>query len=103
VRAIRRMAQPKWNEARKDYDFMDPAFLHLQDRNQKTARALIVYYGCPAIAAKKPGLSTPEQIYHFVSGLLAENVLELIAATIQAGGMELVERANFTSTGASES
>jgi hypothetical protein len=102
VRAIRREAQPPYDERRKDYNYFDPAFLRLRDRNDKVARAMIVYAGCPAIAAKRPGLVDKEEIHLFVSTVLSENILDLIAATIQVGGMELVDRANFISTSASE-
>jgi hypothetical protein len=106
VRRIRREAQPPFLKERGtsgDYDYTNAAYLAKRDRNEKVARAVLVYSGCPAIAAKKPGLRNAEEIYQFVKGVWTENILELIALTIQAGGMELVDRANFTSTSASES
>lgn len=98
VRAIRRLAQPKWNPVIKDYDYTGPEYLQKRDENDKVARSLVIYYGCAAIASGKPALVKPEEIHAYVSGLLPETVLEVIASTIQIGGVSLVERANFTST-----
>ena len=48
-------------------------------------RALMIYAGCPAVAAKKPGLVVPEMIYDYVRGVLSETVLEIDGAVIQGG------------------
>lgn len=102
VRAIRREAQPVYVPAQKDYDYTDKAYLAKRDANEKIARNLIVYCGCPAIAAKRPGLTDKKQIHDFVRDLLSEPILEIVALTIQAGGMGLADRVNFTSPAASE-
>lgn len=105
VRKLRRQAQPPWNDARKDYDVMSQNYLATRDKNEKKARALIVYTHCPAVAAKKPGLTNQDEIFGFVQGLFAENVLEILSLTIQGGGLEvdLEERTNFISPPGSES
>jgi len=67
ILALRRRAQPP---RMKDpgpngdyYNHADPAYLDLQTKYDKMARALRVYTGCPVIAAKKPGLTNEEEIY----------------------------------------
>jgi hypothetical protein len=100
VRALQRKAQPPYIKERNDYDNYNERYLFERDQNQKAARSLLVYTGCPTIAAKKPGLTNAADIHRFVKTILTETILELIALTIQAGGMELVERVNFTSTAA---
>jgi hypothetical protein len=106
VRAIRREAVPMYKKTLGkdgDYDYMDPAYQAKRDLNEKIARSLTVYAGCPAIAAKKPGLTNKNEIHAFVKTILTEHIVELIFLTIQGGGMVLVDRANFISTAASES
>jgi hypothetical protein len=103
VRELRRTAQPPYKAERKDYDYTDTNYLKARDQNEKTARSLVVYCGCPTVAQKNPGLTDPKAIHTFVRTVLTENIVELICLTIQAGGMELVDRANFTSTSALES
>jgi len=100
IRALQRKAQPPYIKERNDYDNYNERYLFERDQNQKTARSLLVYTGCPAISAKKPGLTNASDIHRFVKTILTETILELISLTIQAGGMELVERVNFTSTAA---
>lgn len=103
VRKILRKVQPKWNEQKKDYDHTDPGYLELRNEADRRARSFIVYSCCPPIAAKQPGLTNETDIHRFVRELLTENIIELIHLHCQSGGMELVERANFTSTPASGS
>ena len=103
VRQIRIEAQPPFDPKRGangDYDYSNPAYRLRHETNLKTARAVIVYAGCPLIAAKKPGLVDKQQIYQFIRGILSEMILELIAQRIENGGLGIVseaERANFTS------
>jgi hypothetical protein len=98
VREVLREAVPKWKADRKDYDALDPDYLAKRDRNAKVARALVIYNGCPLVAQARPGLLDRMTIYEYVQGLFAENILEMLALTIESGGLELMERANFTST-----
>lgn len=108
VDALQREAQPKWSDKRKDYDLLDKTYLAERDLNNLKARSLMVYTGCPAVAAEKPGLTDVNQIYEFVRGLLADKILQVIALKIEGSGItlmqerEVAERANFTSTADSE-
>ncbi len=106
-RTIVRSVQPPFKKERNDYDPLDAKYLQARDQAEMQARALVVYSCCPGIAAKKPGLTNDAQILEFVQSLLTENLLDLIALTAQAGGLnvdlEVARRANFTSTPASES
>lgn len=104
VRNIQRAApQPPWNKERNDYDYMNPLYLQKRDLQTAIARSFVIYTGCPEIARKKPGLTKPEDIHAFVKTLLIENIQETIFLTLAASGMEkVVERSNFTSTGALE-
>src|SRR5437879_4663574 len=79
VRKLRRAAQPPFIKERADYDHLGAAYLEARDKNEKKARALIVYSHCPAVAEKKPGLTSEDEIYNFVRGLFSENVLEIIS------------------------
>lgn len=106
VRALRRKARPQWKKelgTGGDYDLMDPKYQEERDTNERKARALMIYSHCPAVAAKKPGLVAIDQIYAHVQNMWRENVLELVAAKIMAGGISLEEQVNFTSTPGSES
>lgn len=103
VREIQRSAKPKWDPVRKDYDLFDEKYLKERDHNLYVARAVTIYWGCPLVAAKKPGLQDREQICQFVQGLFTENILQALELTVQGGGLELVDGANFTSTPGSES
>ena len=106
VRKLRRTVTPPFKKDRNpptgDYDPMDPKYLSDRDAMEAKVRALIVYACCPIIAAKKPGLTSHEDMTAFVQGVLGENILDLIMLTAQAGGMNLDEevqrRANFIST-----
>jgi hypothetical protein len=106
VRKLRRAVTPPFKKERNppagDYDPMDAGYLAARDAVETKVRALIVYACCPLIAAKRPGLTDEAQMVEFVQGVLAENILDLIMLTAQAGGMNLDEevqrRANFIST-----
>jgi len=105
VYALHRKATPPWDKSlgpAGDYNHYAQNYLKARADNANRARALIIYTGCPAIAAKKPGLTDIEAVYGFVRGLLPENILEIIALTIQKGGVDLRQRADFTSTPDSE-
>ena len=52
----------------------------------------------PVVAQKKPGLMDRVAIHAFVQTIWTENIIEIVAMTIAAGGLEVVTRANFTST-----
>jgi len=107
VRALRRLAQPPYTKPTGTtpgyYDESNAAYLIARDKNDKIARSVVIYAGCPAVSASKPGLVVAETIHDYVRGLLTDTVLDMLAMTIQAGGLELVDRANFTLTGTSES
>lgn len=100
---LRRAAKPKYDERRKDYDLLDENYLRARDENQLIARAVMIYACCPMVAAKQPGLQDRKKIFEFVQGLFTENILQALELTIQGGGLELVEGANFTSAPGSES
>ena len=106
VQGILREAQPPFKRERGpngDYDYLDVKYLEKRDKNMKVARALVIYSGCPALAADRTGLTDAQQIYDFIqNGPLSETVLELISLTIQKGGIDVRERADFTSPPASE-
>jgi hypothetical protein len=101
VRAIRREAQPKWNPQMKEYDHTEPGYLQRRDEAQMEARSYLVYTGCKLVAAGKPQLTNRKEIHVYVSGLLPATVLDVLASTIEIGGVSLIERANFTSTAGS--
>ncbi len=89
-------------EAKFDYD--DKAYQAEAEKNEKIARAVILYWGCPALAAQSPGLVTDDEIYSFVRALKwPDTIKELIALTIQKGGVDRAERANFYSAAGSAS
>jgi hypothetical protein len=103
VRGLKRQAQPPFIKDRGDYDYTNQAYLKLREENERKARSLLVYWGCPAVAAKKPGLTNQEEIHKFVREILAENILEMISLTVQGGGLDVTQRVNFTSPGNLES
>lgn len=107
VRALRRKAVPKWNPQRKAFDEYEPAYLEAVAKHEKLARSLIIYSHCPLIATEAPGLTNEEDIHRHVSKFFTEHILEMISLTIQAGGLERVERieerVGFTSPPDSES
>ena len=100
---ILRTPQPPFDKVRGDYDYLNQNYLKARDKAEREARAVIIYCGCEAISKIKPGLPNKTEIYHFIQSLLPETVLEIIALTIQKGGVDLPERVNFSSTAASES
>lgn len=106
-REIVRKVQPPFNKERKDYDPLDAKYLSDRDAAMKKARNYLVYSCCPAVAAKKPGLTSPDEISAFVQSILTDNLHELIASMAQAGGLnldlEVQKGANFTSPPGSES
>ena len=65
--------------------------------------SVILIIAPAAVPASKPGLVVAETIHDYVRGLLTDTLLDLLAMTIQAGGLELVDRAKFPLTGTSES
>jgi len=99
-RQIKRAVQPPYKPDRKDYDPLDAKFLADRDLANLKARAFIVYSCCPLVSAKRPGLTSTDDIFAFVQGLLTENILNVIALTAQAGGLDLdveaQKTANFT-------
>jgi len=104
-RELMRAVQPPFVKERNDYDTLNPQYLARRDAAQLQARSLVVYVCCPEVAALKPGLIAPEQIYAALKPLLPEPVQELIELTALAGGveMEVDKRANFTLAAPSES
>lgn len=106
VAAILRKATPPMKRSalgKEEPNFDDKNYLADVERNEKVARALVIYWGCPAIAAEKPGLIDDEAIYQFIRPLLTEPLKELIALTIQKGGLDRADRVNFYSPPGSES
>jgi hypothetical protein len=106
VRGLQRKARPPYKKdlgTNGDYDYFDTKYLEEKDLNSKKARAITIYCHCPAVAAKKPGLTNPDQIYQFVQTLFTENVLDVLAAKIMEGDLSLEAQVNFTSTPGSES
>jgi hypothetical protein len=102
VRALENKVIPPFVEKRGDYDYFDLQYRARKELAKAQGRSLLIYFGCPVVSAKKPGLMNPVDIHKFVSSILSENILEFLAATIQGGGMGVVERTNFTSPSASE-
>jgi hypothetical protein len=93
---------PPWDHKLKQYDQFELEYRKKMALAQKQARALIVYSHCPLIAKEKAGLTDPHEIYEFVQGLLAEQVIEALALRIEGSGLRIMRevegRANFTST-----
>jgi len=104
-RAIIRAVLPPWVKERNDYDLLNQTYRRDRDIAEDTARSLIVYHCCPEVADGNKGLTEPAAIHAYVKNLLPPTILELIALTAVAGGLnaEVKARANFTSTPASES
>lgn len=97
VRQLKRKVQPPYSQERKDYDFLNSAYLESKDVAERKARSVAIYKHCPIVAAKKPGLLKVDEIDGFVQGLFSENVLEMLSLKIQLGGIDVDERVNFTS------
>ncbi len=104
-RAIVRAVMPPWVKERNDYDMLNHVYRRDRDTAEDTARSVIVYHCCPEVADGNKGLTEPAAIHAYVKNLLPPTILELIALTAVAGGLnaEVKARANFTSTPASES
>jgi len=104
-RAIIRAVLPPWVKERNDYDLLNQTYRRDRDIAEDTARSVIVYHCCPEVADGNKGLTEPGTIHAYVKNLLPPTILELIALTAVAGGLnaEVKARANFTSTPASES
>ena len=104
-RAIVRAVTPPWVRERNDYDMLNQTYRRDRETAEDTARSVIVYHCCPEVADGNKGLTDPGTIHTYVKNLLPPTILELIALTAVAGGLnaEVKARANFTSTPASES
>jgi hypothetical protein len=104
-RSIVRAVTPPWVKERNDYDLLNQAYRRDRENAEDTARSVMVYHCCPEVADGSKGLTDPAAIHAYVKNLLPPMILELIALTALAGGMnaEVKARANFTSTPASES
>jgi hypothetical protein len=103
-RAILRGPTPPYIKERSDYDHLNAAYRAARDQAEDVARSLVVYQCCPEVAAGNAGLTDPNAIHGYVKNLLLPTILEMIALTALAGGLnaEVKSRANFTSTPASE-
>lgn len=104
-RAIIRAVTPPYVKERNDYDPMNASYRRDRETAEDIARSLIVYHCCPEVADGSKGLTESNAIHAYVKNLLPPTILEMIALTALAGGLsaEVRERANFTSTPASES
>jgi hypothetical protein len=103
ARAIVRKVQPPYNQARKDYEVLDPKYVEASEKAQDMARAVVVYYCCPVIAEGKACASDAE-ILAYVNSVLPVNLQRIIEATAELAGLRrVVEAANFTSPAGSES
>jgi hypothetical protein len=102
---LRSVPPPPYVKERGEYDALNPAYVKAKEVAEKKARSLVVYACCPMVAAQKPGLTAVDDIHRFVQGLLAENLLDVMALTAMASGLsvEVNRRANFTSPPDSES
>jgi hypothetical protein len=79
------------------YDYNNEKYQAELEKLKRTARALAVYTGCPAVQAGKPGLSNRDEIRDYVQGILTEHILNILHLNIMAGGLDVAERVNFTS------
>ena len=57
--------------------------------------------GCALVSGRKPGLTTPKEIYDHVQGTWTEWIIEIIGQTVRVGGVsvssaEVNDAANFT-------
>ena len=104
-RAIVRGVTPPWVKERNDYDMLNHVYRRDREAAEDMARSVIVYHCCPEVADGNKGLTDPNTIHTYVKNLLPPTILELIALTAVASGLnaEVKARANFTSTPASES
>ena len=104
-RALLRAVTPPYVKERNDYDLMNQTYRRDREAAEDIARSLIVYHCCLEVADGGKGLTDAHAIHAYVKNLLPPTILEMIALTALAGGLsaEVRERANFTSTPASES
>jgi len=104
-RGIIRAVTPPYVKERDGYDPMNATYRRDRELAEDIARSLIVYHCCPEVADGSKGLTDANAIHAYVKNLLPPTILEMIALTALAGGLsaEVRERANFTSTPASES
>jgi hypothetical protein len=80
------------------YEYLDPKYLAAKEKANRQAQALMVYKGCPAIASGKTGLTGKEEIAAYVASALPQIILDTLEGTLGLGGLEVIERVNFTST-----
>lgn len=104
-RAVLRAVLPPFVKERNDYDVMNPEYRRRREEAEEQARSILVYHCCPEIAALSPGLTQTADIHRAVKDLLPPTILELIALTALAGGLdaEVNRRTDFTLPPASES
>jgi hypothetical protein len=104
-RAILREVMPPWVKERNDYDLLNQSYRRDREAAEDRARSVIVYHCCVEVSEGNKGLTDAATIHAYVRNLLPPTILELIALTAVAGGLnaEVKARANFTSTPASES
>ena len=104
-RAIVRAVTPPFVRERNDYDMLNATYRRDREAAEDVARSLIVYHCCPEAADGNKGLTDANAIHAYIKNLLPPTILEMIALTALAGGLnaEVKSRANFISTPASES
>ena len=104
-RMLLRAVVPPFVKEWNDYDMLAPAYRTLREEAEDKARSLMVYHCCPEVADGNKGQTDAAVIHAYVKALLPPTVLELIALTALAGGLnaEVTGRANFTSMPALES
>ena len=100
-RKIERAVQPPYKPERKDYDPLDPKYLDAREAAEAKAQAVVVYFCCPIVQAKK-ACATDEEIAAFVATVLPPNLQQIIALTAQGGGLGMEDAANFITPPASE-
>ena len=103
--AQERSARPKRiataPNAMVEYDTVSEEYHLRRQLAEKTARAMAVYMGCALVSGRKPGLTTPKEIYDHVQGTWTEWIIEIIGQTVRVGGVsvssaEVNDAANFT-------
>ncbi len=104
-RSIVRAVTPPWVKERNDYDVLNATYRRDREHAEDTARSVMDDHCCPEVANGNKGLTDPAAIHNYVKNLLPPMILEMIALTALAGGLnaEVKARTNFTSTPASES
>ena len=99
-RALENSVQPPWDDKRKDFDPLNKKYIEDSSAAKRKARALVIYYCCPVIAAKKPGLASEDEIVKFIQECFTENILERLLFTADWGGVNgkrVAAAVNFTS------